>query len=77
MNDTYAIFSFSDFLYQSICCWYSFELHRLVGTYVEVYQDEGPRLDTLLSAVTVDRSKVDLLLTTYVSINKQIKVHEM
>ena len=21
---------FSDFLYKSICCWYSFELHRLI-----------------------------------------------
>ena len=38
-----------------------FKQKRIVGTYVEVYQDEGPRLDTLLSAVTVDRSKVDLL----------------
>ena len=28
-NDTYAIF-FSDFLYKSICCGYSFELHRQV-----------------------------------------------
>ena len=27
-NDTYAIFS--DFLYKSICCGYSFELHRQV-----------------------------------------------
>ena len=32
-NDTYAMFScvfFSDFLYKSICFWYSFELHRQV-----------------------------------------------
>ena len=28
-NDAYAIL-FSDFLYKSICCWYSFELPRLV-----------------------------------------------
>ena len=28
-NDAYALF-FSDFLYISICCWYSFELPRLV-----------------------------------------------
>ena len=28
-NDTYAI-SFSDFLYKSICCGYSFELPLLV-----------------------------------------------
>ena len=28
-NDTYAIF-FSDFLYKSTCCWYSFELLQLV-----------------------------------------------
>ena len=29
-NDAYAIL-FSDFLYKSICCGYSFELPRLVG----------------------------------------------
>ena len=30
-NDAYAIL-FSDFLYKSICCGYSFELPRLVET---------------------------------------------
>ena len=29
-DDVYAIFSFSDFVYKSICCGYSFELHRHV-----------------------------------------------
>ena len=28
-NDAYALL-FSDFLYKNICCWYSFELPRLV-----------------------------------------------
>ena len=30
MSDTYAILFFSDFLHKSICCWYSYELPRLV-----------------------------------------------
>ena len=29
LNDAFAIL-FSDILYKSICCWYSFELPRLV-----------------------------------------------
>ena len=26
----YCVFFFSDFLYKSLCCWYSFELHQQV-----------------------------------------------